>query len=404
MQFAYEALQADGRTVADQIEAGDRNAAADSLRERGLIVLRLDAAVEAAGRTWLPNLHLGSQRIKTRDLILFTRQMKMLLEAGTPLVPALEAVEHQSGRPAVGAVLGRLRKAVEEGGTLTKALDDEPTFFTPVFKSMIAAGEATASLPQVFGRLSGLAQQQQQARKMVIGALTYPLILSTLMLGVVCILLFFVVPRFTVLFMNLQSPLPETTKLLFAASQFLKAHGLYVLGGLVALVVAAVVAWRSRTVRTRLDEILLRMPVVGPLMNRLTFARVLRVWAAMLRCHVPLLETIRQSRDAVTNAVFLNLLTAVEEAVSSGGRMGQALADTGMAPPIVVSAIRTGEENGRLAEAIDFVSSWLDEENTGLVQQLTRMAEPILLALMGVIVGFVAMSLFVPLFDLATAA
>ena len=124
----------------------------------------------------------------------------------------------------------------------------------------------------------------------------------------------------------------------------------------------------------------------------------------MLRSHVPLLDTIRQSRDAVTSPTFLRLLTQVEDLVASGGRMGQAIASAGLADAVIVSALRTGEENGRLSDAADFVSDWMDEENTATVQHLTRMAEPLLLAVMGLIVGFVAMSLFLPLFDLAGAA
>lgn len=124
----------------------------------------------------------------------------------------------------------------------------------------------------------------------------------------------------------------------------------------------------------------------------------------MLRCHVPLLETIRQSREAVRNGAYLHLLAQVEEVVTSGGRVGPALAEAGIADPIIVSALRTGEENGRLAEAAEFVSNWMDEDNANAVQQLTRLTEPLLLAVMGVFVGFIAMSLFVPLFDMATAA
>lgn len=403
MRYAIEALRPDGTTVAECIEAGDRHAAVESLREKGLMVLRLEEqAGESPARA--PAAHGPGSRITGRDLVLFTRQMKMLLEAGAPVVPALEAAGQQNAKPAMRALLERVRLAVEEGDSLADALDKERTVFDPVFRSMIAAGEATASLPQVFGRLGALAEQRQQVRKMVVGALLYPAVLSVLLVGVVGVLLFFVVPRFSVLFLNLNSPLPASTKLLFELSGTLKEHWPYPAAGVVALLVAFVVAWHLPNARTWLDDVLLRLPLVGRVTTRLTLARVVRVWAAMLRCHVPLLEAIRQSREAVNNARFLRLITQVEEAVASGGRMAQALATTGLADPILVSALRTGEENGRLAEAVDFVSGWLDEDNATLMAGLTRLAEPLLLAFMGVVVGFVAMSLFLPLFDMATAA
>lgn len=404
MLFAFEAMRPDGSTVLDQLEAGDSAAAAEALRGQGLLVLRLDeagATPEAAGRT---GLQFGRGKLNTRDLILFTRQMKMLLEAGTPLVPALEAAEHQTTKPVVNELLHRIRERVEGGETLSKALEHEEDTFDPVFRGMIAAGEATATLPESFGRLCGLAQRQQQTRKMVVGALLYPAVICTLLVGVVAVLLFFVVPRFKILFSNLKSPLPPTTKLLIEASELLRNGWPYVLGGVVAVVIGLVLCLRLPGTRDWLDRTILRMPVIGRVAARLILARVVRIWAAMLRCHVPLLEAIHQSREAVTNVEFLRLIADIEESVSSGGRVGQALGAAHLADPIIVSAIRTGEENGRLAEATDFISTWLDEDNTNLVQSVTRLAEPLLLALMGLVVGFVAMSLFIPMFDLATAA
>jgi len=403
MLFVYEALRTDGTAVVDRLEAGDRLAAAGALRERGLVVLRLEATTEdapAAGPGW----SVLSHRITHRDRMLFTRQLKMLLEAGAPLVPALEAAEEQTLKPVMRQLLRRLRVRVEQGDSLARALEDEAELFDPVFRSMVATGEATATLPQVFGRLAALAQQQEQARKQVLGALLYPAILSVLMLGVIVVLLLFVVPRFRTLFLSLRSPLPVTTELLFAASEFATRYGLYVLGLLAAGVTVGVLALRMPATRAWLDDLQLRLPLLGPLVRRLLFARILRVWAAMLRSHVPVLDALQQSRAAVRNAACLRALAQVEEAVTSGGRLGPSLASTRLADAVIVAALRTGEENGRLAEATEFVSGWLDEDNAATIHQLTRLAEPLLLALMGVVVGFVAMSLFVPLFDLASAA
>jgi len=404
MQFAFEAMRPDGTTVVDRIEAGARTAAAEQLREQGFIVLRLDERSDVAAAGTAARRTLQSRSISPRDLILLTRQMKMLLEAGAPLVPALLATETQTVKPLMRELLARVRTRVEEGASLAVALEPEAAYFDPVFRTMIGAGEATATLPAVFGRLCGLAQQQQQTRKQVVGALVYPSVLSILLTGVVAVLLFFVVPRFRMLFLNLRSPLPATTKLLFAASEGFKAYWPYAAAAFVAALVALVLLVRLPATRIWWDHFILNVPVVGRVVARLIFARVVRVWAAMLRCHVPLLETIRQSREAIRNAAFLKLVAEVEEAVASGGRVAQALEAARIADPIIVSAVRTGEENGRLSESIDFVSGWVDEDNANLIQQLTRLAEPIVLAVMGLVVGFVALALFVPLFDLATAA
>jgi len=404
MHFAYEAIAQDGRTITERIEAGDRSEAVESLREKGLMVVRLDEHDDAPANGPSAKLSFHRSSVTIRDRILFSRQMKMLLESGSPLVPALTAAEEQTEKPAVRSIIQRVRQHVEEGGSLVEALESEDDFCDAVFRTMIGAGEATATLPQVFDRLSGLAQQQMQTRKLVVGAMIYPMVLCCLLTGVVSMLLFFVVPRFKGLFASLDSPLPATTKILFVASQYIKEGWPYVLAGLAAVITSVVLCIRLPSTRAWLDEVVLRLPVVGRLMSRLIFARVVRVWAAMLRCHVPLLETIRQSREAVRNSAFLRLIDKVEESVSSGGRMGHAVAAARLADPIIVSALTTGEDNGRLAEAADFVSGWMDEDNLSAIQQATRLMEPLLLTMMGIVVGFVAMALFVPLFDLATAA
>jgi type IV pilus assembly protein PilC len=402
MEFACEAMRPDGTTVLERVEAGDRRQAVENLRQKGLLILRLD---EQSAGTRIPAAAVrpGRKRVTARDLILFTRQMKMLLESGTPLVPALAAAEEQATRPAMRAVLKRVRVRVEEGDSLAAALQSEENLFDPVFRSMIVAGEATARLPHTFGRLCALAQQQRQTRKLVIGALIYPAILSVMLVGVLAVLLLFVIPRFRMLFATLRSPLPPTTQFLFAVSQYVLHGWPYLLGLLAAMIAGLIACLRLPRTRVWLNEFVLRLPLIGSLAGRLLFARVVRIWAAMLRSHVPLLETIRQSRGAVNSSTYLDLLTKVEETVASGGRMGQAIANARLADPVIVSALRTGEENGRLSDAAEFVSDWMDEENTASVQQLTRMAEPLLLAVMGLIVGFVAMSLFLPLFDLASA-
>jgi type II secretory pathway component PulF len=403
MQFACEAMRPDGTTVLERVEAGDRHQAVENLRQKGLLILRLDEQ-SPGSPVFAAAARPGRRRVAARDLILLTRQMKMLLESGTPLVPALLAAEEQTTRPAMRALLKRVRARVEGGDSLAAALQPEENLFDPVFRSMVAAGEATASLPQTFTRLCALAQQQRQTRKLIIGALVYPAILSIMLVAVLAVLLLFVIPRFRILFTSLRSPLPPTTQLLFALSQYVLHGWPYLLALLVAVIAALTACFRMPQTRTWLSELLLRLPVVGNLAGRLLFARVLRIWAAMLRSHVPLLDTIRHSREAITSSTYLRLLTDVEETVASGGRMGQAIANANLADPVIVSALRTGEENGRLADAADFVSDWMDDENSAAVQQLTRMAEPLLLAVMGLIVGFVALSLFLPLFDLASAA
>ena len=404
MQFVYEAMTSDGQIVTDRLEAANPAEAADSLRAKSLMVLRVDRADASPVRARSANEgSRGSRRAKPSDLVLFTQQLKMLLETGAALVPALQAIEQQATKESFAKLLHKVREHVEQGGTLSEAFAERPDLFKPVFCSMVSAGEATGTLTQTFDQLNELVARQQQTRKTLIGALTYPAILSLLCVAVAGVVVGFVVPRFSQLFTNLHSPLPPTTQFMFAVSQGARANWPVGVGLLVASVAGLVITLRVKHLRGHFDTVLLKLPVIGRIAARLMFARVLRLWAATLRCHVPLLEAIQLSRSALTNSLFIKLVDDVEEAVSGGGSIGKTLAESGMVEPVVASAIRTGEENGRLTEAVEFVSRWVDKDNVQLVAALTRVAEPALLSVMGLFVGLVAMSLFIPLFDLATA-
>lgn len=400
MNFTYEAIAGDGSLVQDRIEAESTHLAADALRNRGLTVMRLAAAVEADGAVGRVSSWGG---VTSRDLLVMTRQMKMLLESGATVVQALEAIERQSAKGAVARMIGQVRAHVEKGGSLSDALSKHGSVFSPIYLSLIAAAEVTATLPLAFSRLSEMAERQQRVNKTIVGAMLYPAILTAMCLSAVVVLITFVVPRFRDLFLNLRSPLPASTKFMFAISEIIIGYWPVMLLSIGIVTAATAFAARKPAFRQWLDERFLALPFFGRLRNRLHVARLLRMWAAMLNSHVPLMETIKLSQTTVRSASMRDMMQRVENAIAGGGRVGRTLAQTKIVEPVVASAIATGEENGRLAEAVEFVSTWMDEDNAQLVTAATRVIEPTLLALMGLIVGSVAMSLFIPLFDLATA-
>lgn len=393
-------MTSSGATVENTIDADTQAEAADALRRDGAMLLRMSVdhgAVEKASS--------GSRRpgrLKARELLLFTRQMKMLLESGSALVPALEAIQKQADRPAMRETVRKLQEHVEGGGTLCDALAAHPRTFSPVYCSMVGAGEATATLPEAFERLSELTMRQQVARKALMGAMTYPAFLITLCTAVMIVLLTFVVPRFRMLFENLNRPLPYTTELMFKFSEALLAYWPAALGAVLVLGVGVVLAFRTQAVKDRMRTLLFEMPVVGRVLARFEFMHVLRIWSAMLRSNVGLLETIAQSKNASSNPVFRRVLDRLEEAVASGGHIGASLAESKHIDPIIASAVATGEENGRLSDAVEFVTDWLEEDNVQMLATLTRIAEPALLSVMGIAVGCVSAALFMPLFDMAT--
>jgi type II secretory pathway component PulF len=269
---------------------------------------------------------------------------------------------------------------------------------------MVGVGEVTGKLPEVFDRLSILAQRRYNFRKTLVSALVYPAIVGALSFTVVSVLLGFVVPRFRELFLGLNAELPTSTRILLACSDGFVTYWPVLLAITAGLGVAGFVMIRNEPCRRRAGTAMLNMPFVGVLLARLIFATILQVWAAMLQSRVPLLDALEKSKDAVRNAAFLELIDNVQAAVSSGGRVGETLAGSPFVDPMLAAAITTGEDNGHLAEAVEFSSVCADDDNTQLITTLTRIAEPVFIALLGLMVGTVAMSLFLPMFDIAGAA
>lgn len=400
MKFQYEAIDARGQVRLATLEADSREQAASSLRREGLTPMRLAEASEDG-----PAKVLRSGGTAPLDsLCLFFRQLKMLLEAGASLVPAIEAVERQTTRPSFRAVLAGMREKIETGASLSEAMREHPRAFGAVITTMVSAGEATATLPAVFDRLGRMLDRQRAARNTLVSAAVYPLLIALISTGVVALLLYFVVPRFQVLFTSLNHPLPIFTLILF---QFANVARVWWPLGVVIVLAVISLAWyvrREPHLRAALDRIILNTPMLGDLMMRIETARFLRVWAAMLGAKLPLMDTIEQSRNAVTNSLFKKMLSEMAEAVSTGQRISDFLHGNRLVEPVIVSAISTGEQHGRLSEATEYVTTWLEEDTHQSLQRMVRLSEPLLLTGIGGVVGLIAMALFLPLFDIATAS
>lgn len=401
MNFRYQALKG-GAVVTDAVEAETLRAAADELRRRGLTVLRVEA--QAAERAAVQQLTgFVTRRTGPRDLLLLSRQLRMLTESGSAIVPALEAIEQQATRPAIRAIVRSMRERLEGGASLSAALADHPGLFRPEHRAIVAVGEATGALPASFERLAELAEREQRMRANLTSALAYPAALAVMCVAVIFVMILFVVPRFKLLFTSLHTPLPVSTQFMLAMSDALQQHWIFATLAGVGLIAGGVFALRQSHVRQAAAATLLRVPIFGPLLRRIAAARLLRIWGTLLSASVPLIDALRQSHAALNTGVLRDAVERITAEVAGGARLGDEIAKAGWFEPVIVAAIRTGEENSRLAEALLFVAGWMDDDNARSVATLTRLVEPTMLAIMGAVVGVVAMSLFLPLFDMASA-
>lgn len=408
MNFVYSAMDARGRSVREEIEAATAAEAQRALTDRGLFILSLDQAPEAGrsrGRARRPGAKRSFWSAGSREASVagFARMMSMMLEAGAPVVTAIEAALKQIRSSQWRAVLTSVRDDVAGGASLAQAVARHPAHFTPMACCIIAAGETTATLTEAFRRLTAMLEARTRSRANVIGALIYPAMLMLLSLGVLITLSVFVLPKFAALFASLNAKLPTLTlALLGVASSF--QYWIAPVGGGLAAGLTAIVIWaRSASGRRTIGETVVRLPVLGRIVASFELTRILRIWSTMLKSRVPMLDAIQELNGISSNPVFVRLLRQIEEAVTQGRLATAVLAASPLMPPTIAAALCTGEESGRLAESMEFVAGWMEEQNQHTIATLARMLEPLILVILGVVVGAVCIALFLPLFDIATA-
>ena len=410
MTFKYRAINKSGAIVADVLTVDSRDEACAELARRGLTPVHLEgqrqaASTRAAGMpilAWLSgNQEPDPKKASKRQLPFFTAQMSILLETGTTVASALEAIGRQVSCPHWSALTGQLRKHVEEGGSLASAVGTCPTVFDPVYSNMISAGEKAGNMSEIFRRLAELARQSGRIRSKVVSAMIYPALLTVIAISVVITLVFFVLPRFEALFEELGVDLPASTKAFLAVSHVCREQALIVVP-LVAGAIAGIVYWlRSANGRRLIQTISIKLPLVGTLISSIIIARVFRLFGLLVTSNVSLVESLELTASSMQNYLYAKLLDDVRESVLEGRSMYEVLDSSPLMPASVAEMIHTGEENGKLGKVATMLADHLDDSNETQVNTLTSILEPAVLIVMGGIIGTVVMSLVLPMFDLS---
>lgn len=402
MKFEYRAYDGAGADARGVIDASDNDDAVDRLRRKGLFVVGVAPASEGRGRARKPRGGGGGARRK--QLALMARELSVLVTTGTPLVDALGAVERQTDDQKWKGVIHDVRRRVEEGSTLADALETRPDVFDAVFRSLIAAGESSGRLDEMLMRLATLTRRQMAARGSVIGALIYPALLLTVCVGVLTVMIAVVLPRFAGLFETLGAPLPASTEALMALSGFVRGYWWAVVPGMGLVVTGLVLYARTAGGKRTLDTIAIRAPQFGRVTRALCVARILRLLGTLLDSRVPMMEALALTRDSVGNRHYSAVMERAEEAVTRGESVSEAFARSGLIPASTCEAIRNGEQSGKLAAVLTSLADYMDEENQTTLKSLGTLLEPIIMIVLGLVVGFVAVSMFLPLFDLTASA
>lgn len=397
MSYRYVAFDRSGQRVEGQIDVANETAAETELWERGLIVARLSPV---RPRPTLATLFPTFFGVKRRDLIIFSRQLATLLSSGVNILQGLRLLAGQTSRPALRQVLDEVVASLDRGQSFSAALAEHPFVFSDLYARSVAVGERTGNLEDVLRQMAAYLEKEQALVRKLRDALSYPLFVMVVAVGVVVLMLTVALPPMVDLFESFGAELPLPTRILIAASRFATAYGLYVLFG--GLGLAALFAWLGGTAagRRARDTVLLRLPLIGPVILQGQLARFTRTAATLIRAGLPLSEVMDLVLQVIDNVVVAAALDRVRAALLTGQGLSAPLAAERIFPPLLAQMVRVGEESGTLEENLDMLVSFYEEEVDRNVQLLTSMAEPALTIIVAAVVGFIALSMVMPMYSI----
>jgi type IV pilus assembly protein PilC len=393
--FAFRAVDALGAPVRGELEAGSQQAVVEQLRGRGLTVL--DVTKQATGTL---NVDIAMfRRVRARDLAVMTRQLSTMVTSGLTLLKALYVLEEQTEAPKLSSAIATVRRDVEAGRSLSDALASHPRVFSPLYVSMVRAGETGGFLESALLRVADQLESEESLRRQVRSAMVYPAAVISFALVVMFALIAFIVPVFAKIFKDQGAELPSLTRFTVALSDVLRGYPWAFIGG-VALIVILFGRWkRTETGREQWDRFRLRIPLrIGDIQKKVALARWSRTLASLVSAGVPMLEAIDVTGRTAGNVVVENAMASVRQSVQSGGTIAAALRREPVFPAMVSHMVSVGEETGALDQTLGKIADFYEDEVSAAVKALTSILEPAMIILVGGIVGFVVISMYLPMF------
>ena len=395
--YDYEAINKSGEVVTGRLEAEDQDSLVQRIRGMGLMPMEIKEVKEGS----LFGSFKISSKVKIGDLSLFSRQLAAMINSGIPLTRALYTLSKQVTNNTLSSALGEIARNVEGGASFSEALKSYPNIFSELYVNMIDAGEAGGSLEATLSRLSNQLQKDKELRDNIKSASFYPLAVIAFAVIILFAMLFFLVPIF-VGFFPADAELPLPTRIIIGASDGLQAYW-YIIFPVLALFIFAIRSYaRSDTGKRRLDKLKLRLPVFGELIQKSIIASFARTFSTMLATGVPLVAALTASGNATGNTVVIDAARDAAEKIQEGSTVSAPLEESGVFPPMVTHMISVGEETGDIPEMMDKVADFFEEEVATMTKGLTSLIEPLMLVVIGVLVGGMLIALYLPIFTVIT--
>lgn len=398
--YEYRALNTTGRTVKGIIDADSSKAARLKLRRNGIFPIELHEETAARSEKREIDLLRFLRRIKVQETAVMVRQLSTLLSAGLPLVESLTAVIDQVPNPALKKIMTQVRERVNEGSTLADAFAQHPRVFSPLFVNMTRAGERSGALEIVLERLADFSEKQVAFRHKITAAMVYPILMTFIGVGVLGFLLGYVIPTVTQIFQDMKQTLPLPTLMLIAVSDALRRFWWVGIVALVLMLFAIERYSRTDAGRLVLDRLKLKAPIFGALALKVAIARFTRTLAILLKSGVPVLTSLDIVKNIVNNRVLQHIIEEARDNIREGQDIAPPLRRSQLFPPLATHMIAVGEKSGKLEDMLLRVSDAFETEVEATVQGLTALIEPLMILLMGAVVGFIALSILLPIFQI----
>ena len=396
--YVWEGRSRKGTIEKGEISANNEAAVRLQLRRQQIQALK----IQVKPKDILKSLKFPkSRRVKEKELVVFTRQFATMIDAGLPLVQCLEILASQQQNAAFKDILSKVKGDVEAGSTFADALRHHPRVFNDLFCNLVAAGEAGGILDTILNRLAAYIEKTMNLKKKVKGAMVYPSVVLSIALVVVAGLLLFVIPVFQKMFADMGGTLPAFTQFVIYLSEMMRRYFLFIAGGMVILAVAFVRWYRTEKGRMIVDDLLLKIPVMGPLIKKVAIAKFTRTLGTMLSSGVPIMEGLDIVARTSGNKTIERAILKTKASIGEGKTIAEPLGASKIFPAMVVQMISVGESTGALDSMLSKIADFYDDEVDAAVAALTSLIEPALMVFLGITVGGLVIAMYLPIFQMA---
>ncbi len=402
--YRYQVRTSAGELQMGIIGADSVSTAASVLRNQGFRVISINAAEGGTNKSgFMQKLaELNAGKPKQKHVLDFTTQLAVMVRAGINLRAALEGIAEQTNHPGFKKIINQLRTDVESGKQFSEALSRYPKLFGPLYINMTRASEMSGSFAKMLDRIAGYISQEIETRKMVIGASIYPGVIGTMAVAVTIFLLTFVLPRFAMVFKGKEDVLPWATKFLMSLSDFMVHNWYYVVAGIVGVIGGLYAFSKTEVGGFFFDRARLSIPVVKSMFGSLYISRSLHTMGQLINAGVPMLDTLAITGEIAGNRLYRNMWRTVYASVKTGKKIASPLLKTQLLPRAVAQMIAAGEESGKLGEVLDEISAYYQKLLKDRIKAVTSMIEPVMIIVMGSVVGFIAMAIILPIFKMSS--